>query len=85
MQILSFCNYHVASSPVTNFVVETHDDTTIVISWSPPGRPGGEVTSYSVMLQDLKTNEIQTDSIMGNSFVTSALGKCSYENGVQQL
>ena len=42
------------SSEVTNFQVQSTNDTTLVISWEPPATPNGNITSYSVSIINLK-------------------------------
>ena len=63
------------SSAVTNLLVESTDDTTLVISWEPPATPNGNILSYSVSIVNLKDDSaVRQENTISTSITQTGLG-----------
>ena len=67
---------YAVSSAVTHLLVESTDDTTLVISWEPPATPNGNNLSYSVSIVNLKDGSTVRQGKSGETILTlTSLGK----------
>ena len=75
---MSFCCFNAELGPVFKLLVSPLDDSSVMISWMPPGMPNGVITSYRVMIFKLEGNteilNMNTASGSQTTFMWSNLG-----------